>query len=113
MTFCTTIAKRQEAARETQKETVEKLADKDAKTRDGKNSDTEKIKKPSADSLKISEEGHKLLKGNQPAPEIESPAIEAPDIPSNTDTKSDIKFYSNTGTTVETSQAGINVSVNV
>lgn len=107
------LEERREAAKETQKETAEKLAEKSAKDREETNVTTEHTKVPSADSLVISEEGHKLLQENRPAPDMETSAIEAPDIPTNTDTKSDVKFYSSAGTAVETPPVGMNVSVNV
>lgn len=64
-------------------------------------------------TLAISEEGHKLLQENRPDSDKNSPATEAPDLPAPTDTKSDPKFYSSTGSAVETAPVGMNVSVDV
>lgn len=107
------LAERREETKETQKETAEKLAEKTEAGRNETSTATECTKVPSADSLSISEEGHKLLQENRPAPDMEASAIEAPDIPSNTDSKSDVKFYSSAGTTVEAPSVGMNVSVDV
>lgn len=121
------LEERREAAKETQKETAEKLAEKSAEKKpiektdgiyDGSDATSENTKTLQADRLTISEEGHKLLQSNRPAPDIglpdlDAPNIEAPDIPSNTDSKSEVKFYSSAGTTVEAPPVGRNVSVNV
>ncbi len=107
------LEERREAAKETQKETAEKLAEKAAESREETNVTIEHAKAPSADNLVISEEGHKLLQENRPAPDMEAPAIEAPAIPSSTDNKSEVKFYSSAGTAVEAPPVGMNVSVNV
>lgn len=107
------LAKRREETKEAQKDTVEKLADKAEEVRKGNDASIETAKPSQADSLVISAEGHKLLKENHPASDTETPDIEAPDIPSNTDTKSDVKFYSSAGTAVEAPPVGRTVSVDV
>ena len=95
---------------------VEKLADKAEELRNENERPLNTVKSPQADSLVISPEGNKLLAENRPNPDAigpvgESPDVEAPDIPSNTDSRSAVKFYSSAGTGVEPAPVGRNVSV--
>lgn len=110
------LAERQKETKEAQKETVEKLADKAEELRNENERPLNTLKSPQADSLVISTEGNKLLAENRPNPDAigsvgESPDVEAPDIPSNTDSKSAVKLYSSAGTGVEPAPIGGNVSV--
>ena len=94
----------EENREEQQREREEALAERQKET-----------KSPQTDSLVISPEGNKLLEENRPNPDAigpvgESPDVEAPDIPSNTDSKSAVKFYSSAGTGVEPAPIGGNVS---
>ncbi len=107
------IEERREAQKESQKETVEKLAEKAEKMRTDNDLSANTSKRTQADSLVISTEGQKLLQESRPDSDRKAADIEAPDLPASTDTKSDTKFYSSTGSAVESAPVGMNVSMNV